>query len=219
MKKCLIVRGGWDGHEPVQISELFRDFLLNEGCDVDIQEETLQYFEDIEKLITYDLIVPVWTGGTITPEQCEGILNTVASGVGIAGCHGGMNDTFRNNGGWRFMTGSEFICHPGNDGTCYKVYVRRNASSPIIKDISDFDVCSEQYYLHVDPSVNVLATTRFPVADGNYATNGAFDMPVVYTKLWGKGKVFYNSLGHVANVFNIPQAWELMRRGLLWAMR
>ena len=117
------------------------------------------------------------------------------------------------------MTGSEFICHPGNDGTYYRVSVRRNASSPIVRDIADFEVCSEQYYLHVDPAVNVLATTRFPIADGPHASNGEFDMPVVYTKLWGHGKVFYNSLGHVAKVFDIPEAKELMRRGFLWAMR
>jgi hypothetical protein len=114
------------------------------------------------------------------------------------------------------MTGGNWVSHPGGDGTNYRVNIA-HSSSPIVQDISDFDVSSEQYYMHVDPAVEVLATTRYPTADGPHVTNGEVDMPVVWTKRWGLGRVFYNSLGHHDDIFDIPQAGELMRRGFLWA--
>jgi type 1 glutamine amidotransferase len=127
-----------------------------------------------------------------------------------------MCDAFRDNTEWQFLTGGQWVAHPGNDGVEYRVRIRRG-SSPITEGIGDFSVRTEQYYLHVDPAVDVLATTRFPVADGPHATNGEVDMPVVWTKRWGRGRVFYNSLGHQAAVFGTPEARELMRRGFLWA--
>ena len=45
-----------------------------------------------------------------------------------------------------------------------------------------------------------MATTRFPVADGPHAPNGPVEMPVLWTKLYGKGRVFYDALGHTAKV-------------------
>lgn len=217
MKKALIVQGGWDGHEPVQVSGRFEQMLRQEGFEVELSD-TLQSFEDAEKLKALSLIVPVWTMGEITKEQCGTVVEAVASGVGIAGCHGGMCDAFRNNVDWQFMTGGQWVAHPGNDGVAYTVNIKPYPS-PIVEGITDFQVKSEQYYLHVDPAVCVLATTRFPVEDGGHTGNGIVDMPVVWTKYWGTGRVFYNSLGHHNDIFDIPQARELMRRGFLWAAR
>ncbi|MEA4823755.1 MAG: ThuA domain-containing protein [Clostridiaceae bacterium] len=218
MKKAWILQGGWDGHEPVLVSARFAGILRAEGFETTVFD-TLDALLDREALNAIDLLVPAWTMGTITNEQCRAACDAVASGVGIAGCHGGMCDAFRNATEWQFMTGGQWVAHPGNDGTPYRVFLRHNASSSIVEGLSDFDVSSEQYYVHIDPCVNVLATTRFPVADGPHAANGAVDVPVVWTKLWGKGRVFYNSLGHHDDVFNIPEAQELMRRGFLWAAR
>jgi len=217
-RKALIVWGGWDGHEPRQVSEIFSEMLINEGFEVEISD-TLDSFNDVEKLKDLDLIVPVWTMGEIQQNQVDNVAAAVESGVGMAGCHGGMCDSFRNSTKWQFLTGSQWVDHPGNDGTEYTVNIKKNSSSPIIDGIIDFKVKSEQYYIHIDPAVSVLATTRFPVAEGPYAANGEVDVPVIYTKMWGKGKVFYNSLGHVANVFDIKEAKELMRRGFIWASK
>jgi type 1 glutamine amidotransferase len=217
-KKALIVQGGWDGHEPKQVSEVFAGILRAEGFEVVISD-TLDSFKDEAKLMDLNLIVSVWTMGQITTEQLQPVLKAVESGVGIAGCHGGMCDSFRNSTEWQFMTGSQWVAHPGNDGVEYEVSIKKSSSSPIICGISDFKVKSEQYYIHVDPAVNVLATTTFPIVDGPHSTNGKVEVPVVYTKTWGKGRVFYNSLGHHADIFDIPEAKELMRRGFLWAAK
>lgn len=215
MKKALIVQGGWDGHEPVQVSERFRKLLEQEGFEVEVSD-SLDAFLDIEKLKALDLIVPVWTMGVIKNEQIGPVLEAIASGVGIAGCHGGMCDSFRDNVDWQFMTGGQWVSHPGGDGIEYTVNIKRG-SSPIIDGIEDFVVSSEQYYLHVDPAIEILATTDFPIVKGNHTPNGKVTMPVTWTKRWGHGRVFYTSLGHHNDVFDNPFAFEMMKRGLLWA--
>ena len=216
-RKALIVQGGWDGHEPVQVAEVFCKVLTNEGFEVEVAD-TLDAFLDEDRLKKLHLIVPVWTMGAITEEQASPVLAAVTSGVGIAGCHGGMCDAFRQNVDWQFMTGGQWVAHPGNDTVEYTVNIRVG-SSPIVEGIEDFHVVSEQYYVHIDPVIEVLATTRFPTANGPHATNGPVDVPVVWTKRWGQGRVFYNSLGHHADIFEIKPALEIMRRGFLWAAK
>ncbi|GIO68543.1 ThuA domain-containing protein [Paenibacillus sp. JTLBN-2024] len=215
MKKALIVWGGWLGHQPEEVSALFRGILEGEGYEVEVSD-TLAAFDDGEKLKTLDLIIPVWTMGEISQERVNRVSEAVQNGVGLAGCHGGMCDAFRNNVDWQFMTGGNWVAHPGNDGTPHRIHIA-NTSSPIVEGIEDFDVSTEQYYLHVDPAVEVLATTRFPVADGPHVYNKSVDMPVAWTKRWGLGRVFYCSLGHQANVLELPPVKEIMRRGMLWA--
>ena len=214
-RKALIVWGGWLGHEPEQVAEVFERTLKNEGFSVEVSD-TLASFEDVEKLKALHLIVPVWTMGQITQEQCAAVADAVADGTGIAGCHGGMCDAFRDSVQWQFVTGGNWVSHPGGDGVEYVVNIKQS-SSPLVAGIEDFVVKSEQYYMHVDPAIEVLATTRFPTVTWYHSSNRAADVPVVWTKRWGVGRVFYNSLGHHADIFDIPEALELMRRGFLWA--
>ena len=116
------------------------------------------------------------------------------------------------------MTGGQWVAHPGNDGVKYRVKIGPNRS-PITEGISDFDVASEQYYMHIDPAVKVLATTHMPVADGPHMPNGDLEMPVVWIKQYGKGRVFYDSLGHQANIVEAEPNLTLMRRGFNWAAK
>lgn len=218
MKKALIFQGGWDGHEPQLTSKRFAGLLEKNGIAAEIYDTT-DCLADYEKLLTYDLIVACWTGGELKWEYSQNVTEAVARGVGIAGCHGGMCDAFRNDTNWQFMTGGQWVSHPGGDGVEYTVNIRRG-SSPLVEGLEDFTVTSEQYYLHVDPAIEVLATTRFPNAGVNYyhSANKPIDMPVIWTKYWGLGRVFYNSLGHHDDVFvNSPNAEILMERGMLWA--
>ncbi|URJ51827.1 ThuA domain-containing protein [Paenibacillus polymyxa] len=215
MRKALIVWGGWNGHEPEQVAAIFERILKEEQFEVEVSN-TLEAYQDAEKLLDLDLIVPVWTMGQIEQELVNNVSAAVQGGVGLTGCHGGMCDAFRNNVDWQFMTGGQWVAHPGNDGVEYMVNMKRG-SSPLLDHIEDFQVKSEQYYLHVDPAVEVLATTRFPIVPGPHSANGPVDMPVVWTKRWGNGRVFYNSLGHHADIIDMPQVTEMMRSGFLWA--
>jgi len=214
-KKALIVQGGWDGHEPEQVANIYKELLLSEGFEVEISD-SLDAYADAEKLKALNLIVPHWTMGEIDPQYVRNVSEAVINGVGLAGSHGGMCDSFRKNVDWQFMTGGNWVAHPGNDGIEYMVNIKQS-SSPILEGLDDFKVVSEQYYLHVDPAVEVLATTRFPVAAGPHALNKAVDMPVVWTKRWGLGRVFYSSLGHAANIVAMPEVSLIMKRGFLWA--
>ncbi|MGH2354756.1 MAG: ThuA domain-containing protein [Chloroflexota bacterium] len=226
--KALIVRGGWQGHEPVPTSEIIARTLRNEGVTVKLAD-TLDALRDGEQLRKLDLIVPLWTMGTIEKEQLQPLLAAVKAGVGLGGWHGGMCDAFRQQTEYQFLTGGQWVSHPGGDKARYRVRIGPN-QSPITEGLRDFYVTSEQYYMHVDPGVTVLATTH--VAQGAASGDGylpeaqeAVDrdeapgaiMPVTWTKRYGKGRVFYTSLGHVARVFDLPEALTMVRRGLLWA--
>ena len=288
-KRVLIVHGGWDGHQPRQVADIFAQVLADDGFDID-QADTLDAFADAKRMAGLALIVPVWTMGKITDAQLKPVLRAVADeGVGLAGCHGGMNDAFRDSPDWQFMTGGQWVAHPGDDGVPYRVTLTppdplsqrsekppsapagatrkrapgdtsnhtvesdasdvSNSTNPnpseapapgparapdaadrddpdpdpdpagITQGIADFDVTSEQYYLHLDPAVRVLATCRFPVAPGPHAPNGPVDMPVLYTKRYGQGRVFYNALGHNAAVIATEPCLTLTRRGFRWAAK
>lgn len=215
-RKALIFYGGWDGHEPKPVSEKLGKMLQKNGYNVKITD-SMEILGDIDYLMSLDLIVPCWTMGEIKKEHRENIMKAVSEGTGLAGCHGGMCDAFRNDTEWQFMTGGQWVSHPGGDKVDYTVNICKGAN-PITDEIEDFSVLSEQYYLHIDPAIEVLATTRFPVAKGMHSANKPIDMPVVWTKFWGLGRVFYNSLGHHADIFdNLPSAAVIMERGMLWA--
>ncbi len=214
MKSALFVWGGWEGHEPKQCVDIFAPLLRAEGYEVTISD-TLDAYLNREAMQRYNLIVQVFTMATISREQEHGLLDAIRSGVGYAGWHGGMADAFRQNTEYQFMVGGQWVAHPGNiiDYTVNIV----NHDHPITAGLNDFRMHSEQYYMHVDPSNTVLATTTFsgeycPWIDGTV-------MPVVWTRMWGQGRVSYCSLGHVARDFDVPEARELVRRGMLWASR
>lgn len=216
-KQALIVWGGWLGHQPEEVAAIYKGVLEQEGFDVEVSD-SLESFADRERLMELDLIVPNWTMGQIDKKLVFNIMAAVQSGVGIAGTHGGMCDAFRNNVDWQFMTGGNWVAHPGNDGVEYTVNIK-HSSSNLLAGIEDFKVVSEQYYLHFDPAVEVLATTRFPNPNvpGPHSTNSPVDMPVVWTKRWGAGRVFYCSLGHQANIIEMAPVKEIVRRGFVWA--
>src|SRR5262245_27816304 len=214
MKKALMTWGGWEGHTPKQSTEVFAPFLREQGYDVTIVN-TLDVYLDELLMRSLDLIVPVWTMGTITKEQEKGLLTAVESGVGIAGWHGSMADSFRNNTEYQFMVGGQWVAHPGGI-IDYEVNIT-NHDDPITQGLKDFKMHSEQYYMHIDPSNEVLVTTTF---SGKYSPwiEGTV-MPVVWKRKWGQGRVFYSSLGHVRKDFDVPEALEIQLRGMAWASR
>ena len=219
-KRALIVWGGWDGHEPDKVANLFESILSAEGFEVEVSN-SLDSFADEEKVFAQNLLVPIYTMSEITGAQITPVLAAVAEhGIGIAGCHGGMCDSFRTNTEWQFMTGAQWVAHPGNDGVTYPVHINREMPHEITEGLPDFEVVSEQYYLHVDPGVKVLATTPFPMpgVEGPHTANPCA-MPTVFTKMYGNGRVFYNALGHHADVLEAEVPKELMRRGFLWAAK
>ncbi|MFQ6037537.1 MAG: ThuA domain-containing protein [Candidatus Aminicenantales bacterium] len=213
-RKALFVWGGWEGHEPRKCVEIFAPWLESQGFEV-IISDSLDAYLDADLMKSLDLIVQVVTMSRITSEQEKGLLEAVKSGVGLAGWHGGLADSFRSNTGYQFMVGGQWVAHPGGI-VDYEVHIV-DPEDPITAGLSDFRMHSEQYYMHVDPAVEVLATTTF---SGEHAPwiKGVV-MPAVWKKRYGKGRVFYTSLGHVARDFDVPEARTIVQRGMLWAAR
>lgn len=212
-RKALIVWGGWDGHTPERSAGIVSDLLGKHGFEVTI-DSTTEAFAD-ERLGEYDLIVPVITMSRIEKEELTNLIASVRAGTGLAGFHGLMCDSFRNEPDYQFMTGGQWVAHPGNI-IDYTVRVSR-PDDPIMDGITDFPYRSEQYYMHVDPSNEVLATTTFK-GDLFDEIDGVV-MPVAWKRRFGKGRVFYSSLGHVADEFAVPQMATILERGALWAAR
>ena len=213
-KKALINWGGWEGHEPEACATLFGSILRDEGYQVEIVHDLNRYL-DTEYMASLNLIVPIWTMSSITNEQEAALLEAVRNGVGLGGWHGGMADSFRNNVNYQFMVGGQWVAHPGNI-IRYTVNISDKAD-PITAGIDDFEMESEQYYMHTDPGNEVLATTTFAGDQEGIDWISGVVMPVVWKRRYGKARVFYSSLGHVLSDFDVPEAREIARRGLLWA--
>lgn len=216
MKKALIIWGGWDGHSPLQSVEKFVPFLQTSGFEVRL-ENSLDVLLDVDYLKNVSLIVPCWTMGELSPQQEKNLLDAVRDGTGIAGWHGGMGDAFRNSTAYQWMTGGQFVAHPGN---MIRYQVRlTDHEHPITRGLADFEIETEQYYMHTDPGNHVLADTTFSGDHENTPWIAGTVMPVVWTRKWGEGNVFYCSIGHQPEEFDIPQVGEIIRRGLTWASR
>jgi type 1 glutamine amidotransferase len=214
-KKALIFQGGWDGHQPAQCAELFAARLAERGFAPEVVD-ALSALDDADRLKSFDLIVPLWTCGTLTAAQETNLVAAVVAGTGIAGFHGGMCDAFRGAINYQWMTGGQFLSHP--DGI--KDYVIRivNHEDPITRGIPDFKVKSEQYYMLVDPRNEVLAVTTHQSVSAPW-TNGV-EMPFVWKKVHGAGRVFYSASGHQHREFiDFPEQLEITLRGMSWAAR
>ncbi len=219
-KQALIVWGGWDGHEPQQCADLFAPLLEASGYDVTLRND-LDAYADLALMEKMDLIVPIWTMGEITAEQWAGLNQAVQRGVGIAGFHGGMIDAFRDNPEYQFMTGGQWVAHPGNLEPTYTVTTTdAGKEHEICQGIEAFTLTNtEQYYIHIDPAANVLMTTAFnDLGDTTLYTPGVA-MPFAWTKKWGQGRVFVACWGHTHEDFDVPAARDIVLRGMIWATR
>jgi len=207
--KALIIQGGWEDHEPATTSRLFSDALEQHGFKVHIADK-LTALDDLEKLRSYQLIVPNWTMGEPTPEQIENLTKAIHSGTNLGGFHGGMGDAFRGCTEYEWMVGGHFVGHPHVGEYTVDVI---DQDHPITKGMPEhFVYDSEQYYLLVDPIVQILVETDY------YYEGQSLKMPIVWTKNWGKGRVFYSALGHQAVEFeNYPAVFDMTVRGLVWA--
>lgn len=212
-KQALIAWGGWDGHTPERSAGIIKSMLVKNGFEVRMGEGTA-LFADAE-LAAFDLIVPVITMSTIENAELQNLTSAVRNGTGLAGFHGTMGDSFRNETEYQFMVGGQWVAHPG-DIIDYRVSISK-PDDPVMQGIGNFDYRSEQYYMHVDPSNEVLATTTF--TGEHFKTVDGVVMPVVWKRRYGKGKVFYSALGHTADEFEIPQMGTIVERGLVWATR
>lgn len=222
-RKVLIMWGGWEGHQPELFVEQVVDWLKKEGIEYVISND-LNDYSNFEFLSNFNLIIQSVTMSQLTEDQEFGLLKAVSAGVGIAGAHGGLADSFRNKTNYQFMIGGQWVEHPGK----IKKFTVNFLEDELTEGLEDFEIETEQYYMHYDPSIEIIATTMF---DGKPFSPNNSDlilnptwienvvMPVAWKKRYGLGKVFYISLGHDPDEFKVHRdAWTLLTRGFSWAM-
>lgn len=228
-KRALVVRGGWDGHQPVEATELFLPFLRENGFEVRVEESAAVY-ADTEYLAGVDLIVQCNTMTTIEQKEFEGLRGAVEAGTGLAGWHGGIADSYRNNSDYLHLIGGQFACHPGkhpdeltsepsDNYVPYRVNILPEAADhPIVAGLDDFDLVTEQYWVLTDDYIDVLATTTQAVRPWD-PWNRPVTSPAIWTRQWGAGRIFVSTPGHRVEVLEDPNVRTVIERGMLWASR
>ena len=212
-KNVLVVWGGWEGHKPSLFASHVEKWLISQNANYQINN-SLNAYDNFKELIKYDLIIQSVTQGKISKNQEANLLKAVRNGVGIAGAHGGLADSFRNNTNYQFMIGGQWVEHPGG-----KVKFKINMlDDELTHGLDDFEIFTEQYYLHYDPNIEIIANTKFNGETYPWIENVL--MPVSWKKMYGKGKVFYISIGHDPDEFMMHEdGWKLLTRGFVWATR
>jgi type 1 glutamine amidotransferase len=211
MKRALIVWGGLELHQPKRGAELVGGWLQEAGFAVSLSND----YEELGEAADYDLVMPQVTGGELSTDASIAFCAAVETGVGVAAFHHGLATSFPGNAQLRFVSGSTFASHPG-DVVSYQIEPLETGD-PVMAGISTFTHTSEQYYLHVDPSVEVLATTTF---SGEHAWwKKGVTMPVVFKSRFGEGRLFYSALGHQPQELANPLIATILKRGMAWASR
>jgi type 1 glutamine amidotransferase len=228
-RQALVVRGGWDGHQPVETTDLFVPFLRDNGFDVQVSDSTAVYADE-SVMADVDLIVQVVTMSTIADDEFAGLQRAVLGGAGLAGWHGGIADAFRNTADYLHMVGGQFAHHAGKHPServgeqadnyiPYTVHLTDlGRSHPITEGIEDFELVTEQYWVLSDEYNDVLATTTQEARDFD-AWNRPVTAPAIWTRQWGQGRVFVSAPGHRLEVVESQPLRTIIERGLLWAAR
>ncbi len=230
VRRALIVRGGWDGHAPVAATDLFRPFLDEQGFDVRVEDSPAVY-ADADAMAGIDVIVQCMTMSTIEPEEFKGLRAAVEAGTGLAGWHGGIADSYRNTSDYLHLVGGQFACHPpkpaeeriGNDPSdnylSYTVKIRpEHSDHPIVAGLDDFDLLTEQYWVLADDYIDVLATTTLAARPWD-PWHRPVTSPAVWTREWGKGRIFVATPGHSVDILQNASVRTIIERGILWASR
>ena len=227
-RHALVVRGGWEGHRPVEATELFIPFLRDSGFEVRVEDSPAAY-ADAQTMSGVDLVVQCVTMSTIEPHQTLGLRTAVAGGTGLAGWHGGIADSYRDSADYNHLVGGLFACHPAKAPAAELVgdetdnFVRHTVQvidreHPVTAGLEDFELVTEQYWVLADDYVDVLATTTLPARDFD-PWHRPVVCPAVWTRQWGAGRVFVATPGHSLDVLADVSVRTIIERGLLWASR
>jgi uncharacterized protein len=209
-RHALVVRGGWSGHQPVKTTELFISFLIEHGFSVRVEASPQIYADADYKFL--------------------GLRTAVEAGAGMAGWHGGIADSYRNTAQYLHMIGAQFAEHPGkhpdertgeqsDNYVPYTINITElGRQHPITQGIDDFALVTEQYWVLHDDYLDVLATTTQAVRPWD-PWHRPVSSPAIWTRRWGKGRIFVSTPGHRVEVLQDPNMRMIIERGLLWAAR
>jgi uncharacterized protein len=216
-RTALVVRGGWEGHQPVEATDSFLPFLQASGFET-VVSDSLDAYSDTGLMGRADLILQCWTMGAIKQHQLDGLRHAIESGAGFAGWHGGIVDSFRNSADYLHLMGGQFACHPRGFVDYTVESLPQHAAHPIVAGIPAFAVQTEQYWVLSDCYNEVLATTTLPAQPAD-PWDAPVVSPAVWTRNWGAGRIFVCTVGHRLADLDVPSVRTIIERGMLWASR
>ena len=216
-RTALIVRGGWEGHSPVQTTDSVLPHLQASGFET-VVSDSLDVYTDADLLARTDLVVHSWSMGTVTAEQLTGLRDAIAAGTGFAGWHGGIVDSFRGELPYLQLVGGAFTSHPGDFVDHVVQVVPDRADHPVVAGITEIPLTTENYWVLTDSYCDVLATTTVAARPGD-PWSAPIVCPAVWTRDWGRGRVFVCTVGHALADLDVPDVRTIVERGLLWAAR
>lgn len=228
-RSALIVRGGWDGHMPVETTDFFVPFLEANGFAVRI-EDSNEIYADADVMRDTDLVVQTVTMSEISREALVGLRAAVEAGTGMAGWHGGIVDSYRTEADYQQMLGALFAAHPGkhpderrgeqdDNYVPHRIqFTEAGRAHPITAGVEDFELVTEQYWVLHDEYLDVLATTTQEVREWD-PWNRRITSPAIWTRQWGRGRIFVSTPGHRIEIVQDPTVRGIIERGMLWAAR
>ncbi|MGW9167182.1 ThuA domain-containing protein [Agromyces sp. NPDC055658] len=228
-RNVLVVRGGWEGHHPVETTDLFLPFLQGQGFEVTIEDDP-EVYADAERMAAVDLVLQSVTMSHASGGAVTGLRDAVAAGAGFAGWHGGITDSFRASSDYLQLVGGQFVAHPskhpdarrddGRDGFLEHTIdiTDLGRAHEIMVGLDDFALDTEQYWVLHDDLNDVLATTTHPV-QSHQPWHRPLTCPAVWTRYWGNGRVFVATPGHDIEALQDTNVKTIIERGMLWAAR
>lgn len=228
-RKALVVRGGWEGHHPVEATDMFLPFLEGAGFEVRV-EDSNEIYADRAVMDATDLVLQSVTMSEISRDALNGLRSAVERGTGLAGWHGGIADSYRGSSDYLQLIGGQFATHPSTHPDACRGEESDNflphtieitelgRSHDITAGLADFPLTTEQYWVLSDDLNDVLATTTHPVQP-YHPWHRPTTSPAVWTRAWGRGRVFVATPGHSLDVLADPNVRTIIERGLLWASR
>jgi len=170
----------------------------------------------------FDAIFYFGTGDNLTPRQKQDLLAFVhEDGKGFIGAHTG-DDAFFEWPEFAEMVGGWFDGHPW--GVFEAPVIVEDAKFPAMRHLPARFTIKDEIYQHKNFSrdkIHVLA--RLDASKLDYTKPNIHredrDFPVAWSKMYGKGRVFYATFGHAAETWDDPRVQKLYVEAIKWALR
>ena len=207
-------------HESVELSkQIVKEIGDKSGAWETTTTEDVGAFTK-ENLKNFDAVMFNTTGELpMSEDQKRAFVDFVRSGHGFIGVHS-ATDTFYMWADYGEMIGGYFNNHPWHEMVTIEV---ADPSSPIvgwlgksfqindeIYQVSDFQAKDSHVLLRLDPTSVDLKK--------NGVMHRYYGWPVAWTRPYGKGRVYYNGLGHDDWVWKDARYQEMLLKGIQWAM-
>ena len=174
-----------------------------------------------ENLKNYAAVMFYTTGELpFTDEEKRALVDFLKSGHGFIGVHS-ATDTLYEWDVYNQIIGGHFDGHPWHQ------LVTVNVVDPDSKLVSglgkSFQITDEIYQIKQFQAsgTHVLLTldpTSVDLTKPSVHKND-YGWPICWTRMFGKGRVYYNSLGHEDAVWNDPRYQDMLLKAIKWVMR